>query len=337
MARPSSSKNKLTAVLPSNLQYSEAQWLITAPESSSQINKMNVPSADTWSTAKDICVFQIYYEAWQQQLLDPAFAAFDNTQIKSELMEFEVFERLFSSTAVKSANLWGAVSWRYNEKTRLTGTQLIKVIQANPGADVYYCNPHIANEALFHNAWLQGEVSHPQLITLCAALFAAIDWDPKELYSIHHSDSWSTANYFVGTTAFWEQYLKFIREVLTIAEKKLDASLLNLLHTKTGDARGLHGGATYIPFIIERLFQMFMKTSGKYLKKFKIDLPERERELNVHLKILRDMKNNAHQTESQWLAACWINYRNLYLTQFYGQAWCQRYLRIVTPTEIHFA
>lgn len=337
MARPSSYKKKLTAGLPSKLAYQETPQLITTAESSRQTSANSTLVTENVSTVPDIRIFQIYYEAWQQQLLDPTFTAWDNMQVQSELMEFEVFERLFSSAAIKKAELWGALSWRYNEKTRLTGTQLIKIIQANPGADVYYCNPHLANEALFHNAWLQGEVSHPQLLSLCTALFAALDWDPKELLSIHHSSSWSSANYFVGTSVFWENYLKFVREVLTIAESKLDVSLRNLLHAKSGDAKGLHGGATYIPFIIERLFQMFLKTSGKYLKKFKIDLPERERELNVHLKILRDMKDHAHQAESQWLAACWVNYRNLYLTQFYGRAWCQRYLRLITPTEIHFA
>jgi hypothetical protein len=38
------------------------------------------------------------------------------------------------------------------------------------------------------------------------------------------------------------------------------------------DDRDLHKGATYVPFIVERLFPIFMKTAGKDLKGHKIAL-----------------------------------------------------------------
>jgi hypothetical protein len=49
------------------------------------------------------------------------------------------------------------------------------------------------------------------------------------------------------------------------------------------------------------------------------------------------MKDVAHRTKSAWLAACWVNYRNLYLMQVNGKEWCDKYLRNITPTEITFA
>jgi hypothetical protein len=79
-----------------------------------------------------------------------------------------------------------------------------------------------------------------------------------------------------------------------------------------------------------------MKTSGKGLKPFKISLPERERELNTHLKLLREMKDVAHKTKSAWLVACWVNYRNLYLQQTMSKEWCDKYLRNITPNDIKF-
>jgi hypothetical protein len=80
-----------------------------------------------------------------------------------------------------------------------------------------------------------------------------------------------------------------------------------------------------------------MKSVGKDLKAYKIALPERERELNVHLKLLREMKDVACRTKSAWLAACWVNYRNLYLTQTNGPGWCKKYLRNITPDAIKFS
>jgi hypothetical protein len=57
----------------------------------------------------------------------------------------------------------------------------------------------------------------------------------------------------------------------------------------------------------------------------------------VHQKLLREMKDVAHRTQSAWLAACWVNYRNLYLGQTQPKPWVQKHLRSITPSEIKFA
>jgi hypothetical protein len=158
-----------------------------------------------------------------------------------------------------------------------------------------------------------------------------------ELTNIYTSDQFSASNYFVATPKFWAAYLPWISQVLSVANKKLPPNIRDLLHSQLADDRGLHKGATYVPFIVERLFPVFMKTAGKNLKGYKIALPERERELNVHLKLLREMKDVAHRTKSAWLAACWVNYRNLYLTQTNGPEWCKKYLRNITPGTIKFS
>ncbi|MDO8299765.1 hypothetical protein [Lacisediminimonas sp.] len=305
------------------------------PTGSSALEK-NLAARPASSLRSPIRIFQIYFEAWQKDLLDPAFAALNNAGVKAESMEFDVFERLARSEHVKGATLWGALSWRFAEKTGMSGQDLIAALQANPGMDVYYCNPHPQNEALFHNMWTQGETTHPRFLALSRALFQAVGLPEEELSNIATSASYSSANYFIASPAFWSKYLVFVRKVLTLADKKLSPEARNLLHSEMADDRGIHRGATYVPFIVERLFPVFLKTEGRGLKAFKIALPEREREMNVHLKLLREMKDVAHRTKSPWLAACWVNYRNLYLSQTNGKAWCQKYLRAVTPPDIKF-
>lgn len=282
-------------------------------------------------------LFQIYFEPWQRDLLDPAFVPFDNAGVRSELLEFDVFERLARSKATAGAELWGALSWRYSEKTGLAGSDLLGAIEANPGRDIYYCNPHVQNEALYHNMWTQAETAHPRFLEVARAVFAAADLPAAELDAMLPSERWSAANYFVGTPKFWSLYLPFIRGILVKAEKKLSPEMRALLHSTGADNRGLHGGSTYVPFLVERLFPLFLRTVGRKLKAQQVALPRREAELNVHLKLLREMKDVAHRTKSAWLAACWVNYRNLYLTQLHGKAWAQRYLRAVTPTDVRFA
>ncbi len=288
------------------------------------------------SLGSDLRIFQIHYESWQKQLLDPMFIALDNAKSTSELLEFDVFLRLFKSEYVKDAKLWGALSWRFAEKTGLSGQDLIKSIQANPGYDVYFCNPIPENEALFHNMWLQGEISHPQFLGLLQAIFKVTGLPLEALVGIESIEKCSVANYFVGTPKFWETYLSWVQNFLNLANKQLPPNIRDLMHSSLADDRGLHGGATYVPFIIERLFPLFMKIHADQLKGFKIALPERERELNVHVRLLREMKEMSHRTKSAWLAACWVNYRNLYLMQTKGKDWCQNNLSNITPREIKF-
>ena len=61
-----------------------------------------------------------------------------------------------------------------------------------------------------------------------------------------------------------------------------------------------------------------------------------EQKLNAHLSMLREMKDVAHATKSVWLASCWLSYRNLYLTQVQTKGWCNKYLKLISPSEIKF-
>jgi hypothetical protein len=307
-----------------------------APKAETALQR-NLSQRPAASLQAPLRIFQIYYEGWQRELLDPNFIALDNGKTSSELMEFAVFERLAKSDYVKGAQLWGALSWRFTERTGMSGADWVKAIHDHPGADVYFCDPVPYNEALFHNFWMQGETAHPQFFALCQAVFKAAGLPEEDLTAISPSDQFSASNYFVATPRFWQGYLTWINQVLSAANKKLPPNIRDMMHSKMADDRDLHKGATYVPFIVERLFPVFMKTAGKGLKGFKIPLPERERELNVHLKLLREMKDVAHRTKSAWLAACWVNYRNLYLTQTKGKEWCTKYLRTITPTEIKFS
>ena len=282
-------------------------------------------------------IFQVYYESWQRDLLDPNFSGLDNSKSKSETQEFSVYEQLLSSEYVKDAQLWGALSWRFAEMTGMSGGDLIKSIQSQPGNDVYFCNPYPQNEALFHNGWQQGETAHPQFLAMSKMIFEVTGLPVDELTSIGSSDLFSSTQFMVATPKFWQAYLPWVRNVLSLANKKLPPKVRDLMHSKLADERNLHNGATYVPFIVERLFPVFMKTEGKAFRSYKIPLPERERELNVHLKLLREMKDVAYRTKSAWLGVCWANYRNLYFAQVNGKEWCDKYLRAITPTEMKFS
>jgi hypothetical protein len=287
------------------------------------------------SVKSPLRIFQIYYESWQRDLLDPSFAALDNSGLKSELEEFLVLERLAKSEHVKGAKLWGALSWRFTERTGMKSTDWVAAIQADRGKDVYFCDPAPVNEALYHNLWLQGEIAHPHFLEVCIAFFKATKLPLETLSAIVPGEQYATANYFVGTPRFWELYLPWVTELFKVANKNMPPKERDLMHAKA--AEGSHKGMSLMPFILERLFPIFMKTAGKDLSYKKIALPALDAQLNVHLRLLREAKNLAHSSKSAWLAALWVNYRNLYFIQTNGKDWCAKNLRRITPLDIKFS
>jgi hypothetical protein len=150
------------------------------------------------------------------------------------------------------------------------------------------------------------------------------------------SAQFSSANYFVGTPEFWKKFIEFIDAALVKADQRLPANVKALLYSPAADSRQLHNKASYLPFIIERAFGLFMATHGAGLKSFRYGLASKAATLNVHQRLLSEMKDNAYQTKSAWMATCWVNYRNVYLAQTTSKDWLQKYLKRVTPTKISF-
>lgn len=281
-------------------------------------------------------IFQIYYRPEQRQYLDLAFEPYDNEGDNSPLLEFNVFRKLACSPRVRGAELWGALSWKFREKTGLTGEQLRQAIAANPGYDVYYCNPFPELEGLYHNLWLQGETAHPNFLILCREFFQAAGLDEGAFTQLEPSSGFAASNYFVASPDFWDDYLRFISEAVEKAEKNMSATAKALVYSSSADRMVMHAGASYMPFIIERLFTVYLKHTQGRFKVHKFPCAQPEAALNVHLKLLRQMKDVAIGGRSLWLTTCWINYRNLYLQQSHGGKWCNRYLREITPVNVRF-
>lgn len=281
-------------------------------------------------------IFQIHYQSSQLQQLDPAFEPYNNAGDNSPLLEFNVFRKLLNSNQVKGAELWGALSWKFTQKTGLSGSDLHQIIATNPGFDVYYCNPYPELEAQYHNLWLQGETAHPNFNVLCQEFFEVAGLDADILKSFAPSSLFAAANYFVATPRFWRAYMAFVDTVVARAEGGMSKTAKAMIYSSAADRQGIHAGASYLPFIVERLFSVFLSQKDSVFSAYKFSLPAKENALNVHLKLLKQMKDVAIKSRSLWMATCWVNYRNLYMSNNSGSEWCKRYLRTITPTEFKF-
>ena len=286
--------------------------------------------------SSDVRVFQIHYRPEQVALLDPAFLPLDNGGKHDPFFEFGVFKRLTESPQTQGARLWGAFSWKFGQKTGMTGAQLLQTIEDHPGRDVYYCNHLPEIEALFQNLWMHGQTRHPGLIELAQAIFSNAGIDPKVCRLIEPTATFATANFFVATPRFWFAYIAFVERILqpALADPILGPRILS----DRADPKNIHVGATYLPFIIERLFGVFLDSrEGRTFHTMQYPVPTQESRLNPHLRRLRQMKQAAWKTRSSWMLQCWYGYRNLYLEHLNGADWVATQLPAISPEGIDFS
>ena len=282
-----------------------------------------------------IGIWQIYYQAVQQAQLDAAFTPLDNSRFPSETHELAVFQRLHTSGAAASYSAWGALSWRFAEKTGLSGHELLHIVQQSPSVDVFYMNPFPHIEALFASPWWHGEVAHPDLLEVANAFLDAAGLCTEELNRLTPAREFSMCNYFVGSQSFWQSYLPFVEGALHRADMKMPPALRAKMHSEDADWRKLHHASTYVPFIMERLFTVFLHNQGRHLKVQKIPCPLGESNMNEDLLELRNMKDVAVLSRSKHILAMWQEKRSEYFRKTSSAWWCDRYLdRLITAPVV---
>jgi len=282
----------------------------------------------------EIGLWQIYYRVEQLARLDAAFVPLDNSDFADETLEFAVFQRLAASGATAGLSHWGALSWRFTQKTGLSGPGLLTAVAQQPEADVFYMNPFPYIEALFQSPWMHGETVHPDFLAVSEAFFLAAGLPVGELHRLTPAREFAVCNYFVGRPAFWMAYLPFVEQALARAEANLPADMRAKLHSADADWKGIHHAASYVPFIVERLFTVFLRTAGRDLKVHKIPSPTGEARLDATLRDLRDTKDVAILTRSPRLLDRWQQQRRAYFEQRYGVHWCRQYFEQVMNAPV---
>lgn len=197
-----------------------------------------------------IRVHQIYYDPSQRPFLDPAFVPLDNTRNeRPEWCEYHVFRTQYLAGTCAPGQLTGFISWKFRQKTRMTGAQFIRFIRRNPGHDVYCINPYPKSNSIFRNVWAQGEHFHPGLRELARRCFDAAGIE-LPLDGEHGDAIICYCNYWVATRAFWDLYMGYAERLFDAIEHRLDPDTKARLFSR---AR-YDGNASFLPFVIERLF-----------------------------------------------------------------------------------
>lgn len=207
-------------------------------------------------------IFQIYFKPELLEHVDPAFTPMDNTDNPApELREWDKWNREHEAILKKDLTHWGYVSWKFKEKTNLTGEHALKWIKDNPGYDVYLFNPCIVNEAMFANNWEQGDLYHPNISAIGNKFLSKLghtDVDVKSMVLDRNKTVY--ANYVVGSRDFWERFMEFSRKLFVFADSDpvfkdevFGAGKSNYAHDKS---------LPNFTFLIERLIPTFIELEG---------------------------------------------------------------------------
>jgi hypothetical protein len=265
-------------------------------------------------------VFQIYFKPELKQHCDPAFAPYDNTaNVSSELREWAVWERFYeemkSGVLLEELDLWGFVSWKFKDKTNLTGEQFVSWVNANPGYDVYFVNPCIINEATFINSWEQGDIHHPNISDIGNSFLTKLGYEDVSVRDmVLDRNRTMFANYFVGTRKFWDEFMAFSNQLFTEAEQ--DPAFK---HQVFGEGLSNYAHDKSLPnftFLIERLVPTFIDLKGfnSLAYQYTADtIADKYQPYFADIQALSDLKVLINQYESDELYHIWNHYRHKFL------------------------
>lgn len=264
-------------------------------------------------------IIQIFFDAAQTDQLDPAFVPLDNTDnARPDLQEWYLWNREFLRIAETGIEHWGFVSWRFKEKTNLTGAQVRAWIDANPGYDVYLINPAIINEAVFMNGWEQGDYYHPGLSDIANDFLTRAGYeDPavKEIFMDRTRMGFAT--YVIGNRKFWEGYLTLTRRIFAEADK--DADFKQAVFAEGAARYSRDGKLGMFPFLNERLVGTYMELEGLKVLPYVYDdstLADKYKPYWPQIKEMSDLKvaiNAADDIEE--LYSRWLSLRSDFLAK----------------------
>jgi len=266
-------------------------------------------------------VWQIYYKNEHLPQLEKAFIPWDNTaNPHPEFQEWYVWNKEHQQCLDDGLDYWGHISWKFRQKTNLSGEKFIEWINANPGYDLYFVNPSIANESCFINGWEQGDMYHPNISQIGNMFLEKIGYKDVDVTTIlmdRRITMW--CNYLVGSRKFWIKFMEFGEKLFSEAAK--DPKFNHLVFGEGGSRYAFNPALPMFIFLIERLVPTFIELEGiKCLAYQHTDatIHEKYRPYIADIRALSDLKVAINEHNDDNLFHVWSHYRQSLLARHPG-------------------
>lgn len=209
-------------------------------------------------------IFQVYYKEEQRAHLDSEFTPYDNTANPVvNLHEYYIYTKIFEEAMKTKEDLWGHFSWQWKRKLEgVSAATITKLIEDNPGYDVYTFHP-FPHETVDHwNVWEQGQWCHPEILRITEQIFKAMDIDTRRLQAPMGTKHYLCANYFVGNSKFWAGLMSLLHDFVDVCGR-LPEEYIELLNSPAGYEA--NPTLDYRGFICERLISTFIQLNDDKL------------------------------------------------------------------------
>jgi hypothetical protein len=260
-------------------------------------------------------VFQIYYKPESLPELDTAFEPLDNSNNPNpQLYEWPVWKSQYESCCQQGLDYWGFVSWKFHQKTNITGQKFLDFVDANPGYDIYFVNPCIVSESMYPNSWIQCDQYNTKTADIGNDFLARLGYkniDVRQM--VMDKNHTFYANYFIANRKFWDKYIAFSQAIFDIAEQDSD---FNYRVFKEPFGYAGSSVAPHFTFLNERLVPTLLMLEGFKCLPYQYTINsvgEKYRPYFVELEVLSKLKLLTNQYKSLEIYAIWHHYRHKFL------------------------
>lgn len=261
-------------------------------------------------------LYQAFYADEHRKHLSSVVKAVNISGIlNNKTREYELFKKIYKNHENKK-DAWGLISWKFDLKNVIKVEEFYQFAseQIGAGADCVFINPMIGNEAIFKNVWEQGLLAHKEMKKIVD--YFQLRYGEK-INGVMGSENFAFCNYFIAKPAFWEKYFDFIDKEMS--DLYLMAQVDNEL------VKSVDGAAHYSrdadvsmnPFIIERLFSLFVSFNKNKFKIISFKHDEKSyvkkfgERFGMYLWGLKNLKEIYLKSKDEKFYAQWLKIRNI--------------------------
>lgn len=230
-------------------------------------------------------IHQIYYSQQSFESLDKGFISLDNSQGRTDWMEFWPIRKYLLSTPIGDDELIGFFSPRFFEKTGLTAAEVKIHIEKNPNHDVYLFNPYFHLAAWHPNLYIQASETHQDIGKVFNIVLSLIDIHTDVDQSVMSSFDTVFCNYFVAKLDFWKNWLMIAEFIYQLAEENQHP-----IGQRLRDETNYHRGQMPLKiFVIERIASYLLNSINRWSVKPLYLFKSMEYHANKPLSFLNEM------------------------------------------------
>jgi hypothetical protein len=185
-------------------------------------------SNNEWQKMTSKYIYQIFYNQESEKIIDAGFIPMNNSEnLRPDWREYWPIRHFLLSQPIESNAYYGFFSPKFHAKTLLTSADVYAFLK-DQTADVISFSPYFDQIAFFPNPFIQGEISHPGLLSISQSYCNQfkINIDLQHMICDQYTTIYS--NFFVAKGKFWLRWIDYCETLFQFCEENKDSISIQL-------------------------------------------------------------------------------------------------------------